>query len=505
MNNYNKTVWVNDVTIVSAENLNNMEKQIDLLTKDAIMQEEVNVSISEEFDLVKHTMNTELLKKVNVVPGKSLIADSEITRLAKVNNYDDTAIKTLIGNKADVGHQHTASQVTFTDGQTFQQKLENGSLRGPKGDTGAKGETGATGSQGPQGEQGIQGPQGLKGAKGDQGIQGPQGERGPQGPQGLKGDKGDQGNPFVIKKSYESISAMKADFNNSELKQYDFVIINTVDPNHVDNSKLYMKGATEFDFITDLSGATGIQGPKGAQGIQGPQGLKGDTGATGPQGPKGDPGEQGPQGEQGPKGTTGAQGPKGDKGDTGTAGANGATGTSMRFKGAWSSTVAYVADASYVDIVTSGGNSYRCKQSHTNQAVTNTTYWELIAQKGATGATGPKGDTGSQGPQGIQGAKGDAGAKGATGATGPKGDTGFTWRPAVDTSGNLTWTQNSGTTAPTTANIKGPKGDKGDTGAKGATGAQGPKGDKGDQGPAGPSTQIIVQSAQPSGQVAGRV
>ena len=72
----------------------------------------------------------------------------------------------------------------------------------------------------------------------------------------------------------------------------------------------------------------------------------------------------------------------------------------MRFKGAWSSTTAYVADANYIDIVTSGGNTYRCKSSHTNQAVTNTTYWELIAQKGANGATG------AQGPQGPAGAKG---------------------------------------------------------------------------------------------------
>ena len=118
------------------------------------------------------------------------------------------------------------------------------------------------------------------------------------------------------------------------------------------------------------------------------KGPKGDTGATG---------AKGATGPTGPKGDTGAQGPQGVKGDTG---AKGNTGTSMRFKGAWSSTTAYVADANYIDIVTSGGNTYRCKSSHTNQAVTNTTYWELIAQKGANGATG------AQGPQGPAGAKG---------------------------------------------------------------------------------------------------
>lgn len=48
-----------------------------------------------------------------------------------------------------------ASQVKFTDGQTFQQKLDAGTLKGEKGD---KGETGA------------QGPAGAKGAKGDTGA-----------------------------------------------------------------------------------------------------------------------------------------------------------------------------------------------------------------------------------------------------------------------------------------------------------------------------------------------
>ena len=333
-------------------------------------------------------------------------------------------------------------------------------IKGPKGDTGLqgpKGDKGETGLQGPKGDTGEtgatgpQGPQGIQGLKGDQGLTGPKGD---------KGEKGDQGNPFVIKKSYESISAMKADYSNSSLKLYDFVIINTVDPNHADNSKLYMKGQTEFEFITDLSGAQGIQGPKGDTGLTGPKGDKGATGATGPQGPQGIQGPQGATGAKGdtwrpsvdasgnlswtkdsssttpstanikgPKGDTGLTGPQGAKGDTG---AKGSTGTSMRFKGAWSSSTAYVCDASYVDIVTANGNSYRCKASHTNQAVTNTTYWELIAQKGATGATGPQGPKGATGPQGPQGLKGDTGAKGATGATGPQGPQG----PA----GTTSWT-----------------------------------------------------------------
>ena len=41
-----------------------------------------------------------------------------------------------------------AEQVKFTDGQTFQQKLDAGTLKGEKGDTGAQGPAGAKGDTG---------------------------------------------------------------------------------------------------------------------------------------------------------------------------------------------------------------------------------------------------------------------------------------------------------------------------------------------------------------------
>ena len=387
------------------------------------------------------------------------------SELVQVNdsNLDEviSGINSNIASKANASHTHNASQVTFTDGYTFQEKLDNGSLRGPQGERGLKGDTGEKGDKGDKGETGAQGPKGDTGAQGLQGLQGPQGVQGP------KGDKGEQGNPFVIKKSYASVSAMNADYNNSALKLYDFVIINSTVEDE-DNSKLYMKGETAFEFVTDLSGATGIQGPKGEkgdQGIQGPQGVagakgeKGDAGADGvtptikagtvttgaagssasvtastsgttttfnftiPRGATGAQGAQGPQGLKGDKGDTGAKGAKGETGATGAKGDTGAKGVSMRLKGAWSSTTAYVNDSNYIDLVTANGNTYACKVSHTNQAVSNTTYWELIARKGDTGAKGAqgakgdKGDTGAQGPQGIQGLKGDTGAKGADGLT----------------------------------------------------------------------------------------
>ena len=50
---------------------------------------------------VKTEVESALAGKVDKVEGKSLIADSEITRLASVTNYDDTQVKADIAKKAD--------------------------------------------------------------------------------------------------------------------------------------------------------------------------------------------------------------------------------------------------------------------------------------------------------------------------------------------------------------------------------------------------------------------
>lgn len=79
----------------------------------------------------------------------------------------------------------------------------------------------------------------FKEFSGEQGIQGPQGEA------------------FTIKKTYSSIAAMNADFNNMQVNDY-VMIANSVEIE--DNAKLYVRGEEEWIFITDFSGATGIQG-----------------------------------------------------------------------------------------------------------------------------------------------------------------------------------------------------------------------------------------------------
>ena len=143
---------------------------------------------------------------------------------------------------------------------------------------------------------------------------------------GDKGDKGDTGEGFSIYKTYASIAAMNADAAN--VPEGKFVII-TSTVEEEDNAKLFCKNATDFSFITDMSGATGIKGEKGDQGDQGEKGDKGDKGDPGPQGIQGEQGIQGPQGlqgEKGDKGDTGDQGPQGEQGPRGEQGLQGVAG-----------------------------------------------------------------------------------------------------------------------------------------------------------------------------------
>ncbi len=69
----------------------------------------------------------------------------------------------------DADVRTTADLVFFADGQTFQQKLDNGTLRGQqgqKGDQGERGVPGQVGATGPIGPTGATGPKGEPGKDG---------------------------------------------------------------------------------------------------------------------------------------------------------------------------------------------------------------------------------------------------------------------------------------------------------------------------------------------------
>lgn len=105
-----------------------------------------------------------------------------------------------------------------------------------------------------------------------QGPQGPEGPQGPPGKQGIQGQQGIQGEAFAISKVYKSVSEMNADFENAEVKEGQFVLINTGNIEDEDNAKLFVKGVSSYNYLTDLSGATGMTGPQGPEGPQGPPG-----------------------------------------------------------------------------------------------------------------------------------------------------------------------------------------------------------------------------------------
>ena len=66
----------------------------------------IKADIAKKADTI--TVNAALEGKVDKVAGKSLIDDTEITRLASVENYDDAAIKADIAKKADATAMSTA-------------------------------------------------------------------------------------------------------------------------------------------------------------------------------------------------------------------------------------------------------------------------------------------------------------------------------------------------------------------------------------------------------------
>ena len=265
------------------------------------------------------------------------------------------------------------------------------------------------------------------------------------------------GDAFVIVKTYPSIQAMQDDYNNPEVKKGQFVMIDTGNVENEEDSRLYLKGNTEWKFISDLSGAQGIQGlsayqvavqhgfegtedewlislkgekgetgpkgdkgdtgEKGATGERGPQGLQGERGLQGVQGEKGEPGIQGPVGPKGEQGEQGIQGIQGPQGEPGPQGPKGDTGSGLNIKGELDSESQLPQEGVSGDAWLIAGNLYAFVGENGN-VVSNPKWSNVGSIQGPVGPTGPKGEQGEPGP------KGEPGANGAPGVQGPKGDPG---------------------------------------------------------------------------------
>lgn len=268
------------------------------------------------------------------------------------------------------------------------------------------------------------------------------------------------GDAFTIVKTYPSIQAMEDDYNNPEVTIGQFVMIDTGNVENEEDSRLYLKGNTEWKFISDLSGAQGIQGlsayqvavqhgfegteaewlislkgekgetgpkgdkgdtgEKGATGERGPQGLQGERGLQGVQGEKGEQGIQGPVGPKGEQGEQGIQGIQGPQGEPGPQGLKGDTGSGLNIKGELDSESQLPQEGVSGDAWLISGNLYVYVGENGN--VVSNPKWSNVGS--IQGPAGPQGPIGPKGEQGEPGPKGEPGADGAPGIQGPKGDPG---------------------------------------------------------------------------------
>ena len=414
---YTPTVWQDDVTLVNAARLNNVEQGIEDLNKN---KSDINHNHDDRYAKIDHTHPEYALKKdtytksdldpkfrlleddVNTLKQSSEQYNESITTLIK----DQTILKGLVNtNTRNISNQDIEigelNQLNTTDKSSLVAAINEVNISGGGG-SGTKNynelfnrpsingvileddktsadlkldfiskEKGNTSEiifddgeslQDKYVDGGIAGPQGPQGPKGDPGEQGPKGDPGEPGKQGLPGPQGPQGEQGPM----------------------------------------------------GPVGPQGMRGDKGAQGDPGPQGIQGIQGPEGPQGEQGPQGPQGPQGEPGPKGDIGSEGPKGDRGEA------------FRIY----SILDYESELPDPSTVTDNYAYFVNAKSETEPYEDGMHQWILMQATNKwydngvwNGPTGPQGPVGPQGPIGETGPTGPQGPKGDTGEGIPSGGT----------------------------------------------------------------------------------
>ena len=206
-----------------------------------------------------------------------------------------------------------AQNILFSDGESLQEKLENGAFVGPEGKPGKDGaaatlSVGKVTTGAPGTEAAVQNTGTDKDAvlwftipRGEQGIQGEQGEQGIPGIDGVIAT-------VAVGEVRTGEAGSKAKVTNSGTESaavLDFVI-----PQGVRGEQGIQGKAAQVSIGTVTTGEPGTQAsvtnsgtdddavfdfviPRGNTGKTGAKGDKGDTGSTGQQGPKGDKGDSG--------------------------------------------------------------------------------------------------------------------------------------------------------------------------------------------------------------------
>lgn len=428
---YNPTKWQDDVTLVNAQRMNNIETGVqDLETSKAeqdhnhddryamknhthpeyALAKDVYTRGDMDVKLIPMTEDIETLKTASdkyagdIKDLKS--ADSILKGLVNTNTRSITQINSDFGSLDDLNTTDRSSlvaainEVNISGGggqgtknynELFNRPSINGVLLEDNKTSEDLGllqkETGNTKDiifedgeslQDKYIDGGIAGPEGPMGPIGPQG---PQGERGPQGEKGDPGEPGPQG-------------------------------------------------------VQGEPGEPGAQGERGLTGDQGPQGPMGEVGPMGPEGPKGDKGDVGPEGPVGPKGDSG---PQGEPGVQGPMGPQGERGRSFNLAGEVDNpsqlpNAAEVTDENYAYLVKTDAEGNKYDPSHLYLVYNGTTEWTDLGP--FAGVPGPEGPEGPQGPQGLQGPQGMAGPEGPEGAPGAAGEPGI-GVPSMGTTGQV--------------------------------------------------------------------
>jgi hypothetical protein len=205
----------------------------------------------------------------------------------------------------------------------------------------------------------------------------------------------------------------------------------------------------------------------------------GQQGLVGPQGPQGDAGQAGAQGE------TGAQGKEGSPFDV------------VSLLDDWTDLPdPETAPEHEAYLVSGNGGALFLDGNHLAVLLLDADDEKYWYDNGAfQGIQGPQGETGIQGLVGLQGEIGPQGPQGDTGNTGANG---ATFTPLVNTSGDISWSNDKGLANPSTQNIKGPQGQ---IGLPGPQGLQGERGDSGNTGQIGPQGNTFTPAVSATGDI----
>lgn len=167
----------------------------------------------------------------------------------------------------NIKQTYTADDIPFTDGETFQQKFNNGELKGQDGVSGADGITPHIGDNGNWfiGETDTNKPsQGTNGVNGNDGVSVAKSEVNTSGELVITYSNGDSTNlgKIVGKDGLDGTNGQNGLSAYEIAKNGGFI-------------------GTKEDWLKSLKGADGVKGEQGIQGVQGEQGEKGQNGADG--------------------------------------------------------------------------------------------------------------------------------------------------------------------------------------------------------------------------------